>query len=94
MDTTNTVVKKQVIELLSALCVYSNDGYERALSALEHFKVSELSIYELTYAVGPALHVGWMVVWHYRNYEMHTSNNVYYRRGFQVWKINIEESTP
>ncbi|XP_067948049.1 inverted formin-2-like isoform X2 [Watersipora subatra] len=38
LDTTNTVVKKQVIELLSALCVYSSDGYERALSALEHFK--------------------------------------------------------
>ena len=42
LDTTNTVVKKQVIELLSALCVYSNDGYERALSALEHYKVSDL----------------------------------------------------
>jgi len=40
LDTTNTVVKKQIIELLSALCVYSTEGYERALSALEHYKVS------------------------------------------------------
>ncbi|KAF6017613.1 form3 [Bugula neritina] len=38
LDTTNTVVKKQVIELLSALCVYSSEGYDRALSALQHFK--------------------------------------------------------
>lgn len=43
LDTTNTVVKKQVIELLSALCVYSNDGYERALSALEHYKVGDVT---------------------------------------------------
>lgn len=39
LDTSNTVVKKQVIELLSALCVYSSEGYDRALHALEHYKV-------------------------------------------------------
>ncbi len=31
-------MKKQVFELLSALCVYSADGYSRALEALEHYK--------------------------------------------------------
>ncbi|KAL0275923.1 UNVERIFIED_CONTAM: hypothetical protein PYX00_003637 [Menopon gallinae] len=39
LDTNNTVVKKQVFELLSALCVYSPDGYLRALEALENYKV-------------------------------------------------------
>ena len=38
MDTTNVQIKKQVFELLSALCVYSADGYSRALEALEHYK--------------------------------------------------------
>ena len=34
------MVKKQVVELLSALCVYSNDGYRLTLDALESFKAS------------------------------------------------------
>ena len=38
LDTPNTQVKKQVFELLSALCVYSAEGYSRALEALEHYK--------------------------------------------------------
>ena len=38
LDTTNVQIKKQVFELLSALCVYSADGYNRALEALEHYK--------------------------------------------------------
>ena len=38
MDTTNVQIKKQVFELLSALCVYSAEGYKRALEALEHYK--------------------------------------------------------
>ena len=38
LDTTNTQVKRQVFELLSALCVYSADGYNRALEALDHYK--------------------------------------------------------
>ena len=40
LDTTNVMVKKQVIELLSALCVYSPEGHRLALDALETFKVS------------------------------------------------------
>lgn len=39
LDTANVTVKKQVFELLSALCVYNADGYQRTLDALEHFKV-------------------------------------------------------
>ena len=38
LDTTNVQIKKQVFELLSALCVYSSEGYNRALEALEHYK--------------------------------------------------------
>ena len=38
LDTINVQVKKQVFELLSALCVYSSEGYSRALEALEHYK--------------------------------------------------------
>ena len=46
MDTTNVQIKKQVFELLSALCVYSAEGYKRALEALEHYKTfrSDFSI--------------------------------------------------
>uniref|UniRef100_A0A146M1M5 FH2 domain-containing protein 1 n=2 Tax=Lygus hesperus TaxID=30085 RepID=A0A146M1M5_LYGHE len=38
LDTNNVTVKKQVFELLSALCVYNTEGYTRALDALEHYK--------------------------------------------------------
>jgi hypothetical protein len=40
LDTTNIQVKKQVFELLSALCVYNAEGYNRAIEALEFYKVS------------------------------------------------------
>lgn len=39
LDTNNVTVKKQVFELLSALCAYSADGYARALETLDHYKV-------------------------------------------------------
>lgn len=32
-------MKRQVFELLSALCVYNAEGYSRALEALDHYKV-------------------------------------------------------
>ncbi|GIY21869.1 inverted formin-2, partial [Caerostris extrusa] len=38
LDTDDIPVKKQVFELLSALCVYRPDGYTRALESLEHYK--------------------------------------------------------
>lgn len=39
LGTDNVTVKQQVYELLSALCVYSKDGYSRALETLENHKV-------------------------------------------------------
>lgn len=39
LDTANVTVKKQVFELLSALCVYNEEGHARALDTLEHYKV-------------------------------------------------------
>lgn len=44
LDTPNVTVKKQALELLSALCVYNSDGYARALDALEHYKVRHWSL--------------------------------------------------
>ena len=43
LDTGNVPVKKQLFELLSALCVYSPDGYARATDALEHYKVGRIT---------------------------------------------------
>ncbi|KFW61497.1 Inverted formin-2, partial [Pygoscelis adeliae] len=40
LDTTNVMVKKQVFELLAALCIYSSDGHALALDALDHYKAS------------------------------------------------------
>lgn len=39
LDTSNATVKKQVFELLSALCAYSSGGYKRAIETLEYYKV-------------------------------------------------------
>ncbi|XP_012943896.1 protein diaphanous homolog 2, partial [Aplysia californica] len=38
MDTNNAMVKKQVVELLSALCMYSDDGHRLAMDALDTYK--------------------------------------------------------
>ncbi|KAM4666681.1 inverted formin-2 isoform 2-T3 [Amazona ochrocephala] len=38
LDTTNVMVKKQIFELLAALCIYSADGHTLALDALDHYK--------------------------------------------------------
>lgn len=51
MDTTNTQVKKQVFELLSALCVYSAEGYNRVLEALEHYKTFQSERYRFKLVV-------------------------------------------
>ncbi|KFM81201.1 Inverted formin-2, partial [Stegodyphus mimosarum] len=40
LNTSNVSVKKQVFELLGALCVYNAEGYQRALETLEHYKAS------------------------------------------------------
>ncbi|KAI5162381.1 Inverted Formin-2 [Manis pentadactyla] len=38
LDTSNVMVKKQVFELLAALCIYSPEGHMLALDALDHYK--------------------------------------------------------
>ncbi|KAE8586855.1 hypothetical protein XENTR_v10021783 [Xenopus tropicalis] len=38
LDTSNVMVKKQVFELLAALCIYSPEGHALSLDALEHYK--------------------------------------------------------
>lgn len=39
LDTNNVMVKMQMFELLSALCVYSKDGFYLTMDALEQYKV-------------------------------------------------------
>lgn len=39
LDSKNETVKKQIIELLSALCSYSELGYRRTMETLEKYKV-------------------------------------------------------
>lgn len=39
LDSDNHTVKKQVFDLLSALCAHSPEGYNRAFETLEHYKV-------------------------------------------------------
>lgn len=39
LDTSNENVKKQIFELLSALCAYNQSGYIRAIETLENYKV-------------------------------------------------------
>ena len=52
LDTPNAQVKKQVFELLSALCVYSADGYKRALEALDHYKTFTSGRYRFKVRIG------------------------------------------
>lgn len=42
LDSDNYTVKKQVFDLLSALCAHSPEGYNRAFETLEHYMVSML----------------------------------------------------
>ncbi|KAK6172315.1 hypothetical protein SNE40_016001 [Patella caerulea] len=51
LDTPNVMVKKQVFELLSALCVYSTDGYKLALDALDTFKTMKKQRYRFSIIV-------------------------------------------
>lgn len=47
LDTNNEIVKKQVFELLSALCAYSRSGYCRAIETLENYKVKNIYLISL-----------------------------------------------
>ncbi|XP_076315999.1 inverted formin-2-like isoform X3 [Tachypleus tridentatus] len=47
LDTNSVTVKKHVFELLSALCVYSQEGYDRSLETLEYYKEKKCERYRL-----------------------------------------------
>ncbi|KAL5011361.1 hypothetical protein ScPMuIL_009912 [Solemya velum] len=51
LDTNNVMVKKQVFELLSALCVYSQNGYTLVVDALESFKLMKNQRYRFSLIV-------------------------------------------
>ncbi|XP_072041000.1 inverted formin-2-like isoform X2 [Amphiura filiformis] len=48
LNTNNQMVKKQVFELLSALCVYNYDGYILAIDALEDYKTTRSQRYRFS----------------------------------------------
>ncbi|XP_034177466.2 FH2 domain-containing protein formin 3 isoform X2 [Osmia lignaria lignaria] len=51
LDTACASVKKQVVELLSALCVYSQDGRQRAIDALHEYQKRKGERYRLRIVV-------------------------------------------
>ncbi|XP_045594801.2 inverted formin-2 isoform X1 [Procambarus clarkii] len=51
LDSRNMLVKKQVFELLSALCVYSEKGHALALDSLNNYKVLKTKRYRFTLVV-------------------------------------------
>ncbi|CAB4005147.1 Inverted formin-2 [Paramuricea clavata] len=51
LDTDNVMLKKQVFELLSALCVYSEMGYKMAVDALSHYKSAKGQRYRFSVIV-------------------------------------------
>ncbi|ELT89503.1 hypothetical protein CAPTEDRAFT_33095, partial [Capitella teleta] len=50
-DNNNATVKKQIFDLLSALCSYSKSGYGRALEALDHYKELKHTRYRFKFLV-------------------------------------------
>eukprot|EP00117_Sycon_ciliatum_P002836 scpid23067/ scgid7889/ FH2 domain-containing protein 1 len=51
MHTDNILVKMQVLEILSAMCVYSNEGHMLTLDTLEHFRILEHLRYRFFFLV-------------------------------------------
>ncbi|XP_061190247.1 inverted formin-2-like [Saccostrea echinata] len=51
LDTSHAMVKKQVFELLSALCIYSSEGYSVAMSALDSYKMMKKQRYRFSVIV-------------------------------------------
>ncbi|XP_038633957.1 inverted formin-2-like isoform X4 [Scyliorhinus canicula] len=48
LDTANVTVKKQVFELLAALSIYSLEGHDLALDALQHYKTAKRQQYRFS----------------------------------------------
>lgn len=57
MDTTNIMIKKQVLELLSAVLMYNETGYSLALDALDFYKVRQNFRLSVTSAVSKFLRI-------------------------------------
>lgn len=57
LDNRNTMVKKQVFELLSALCLYCPRGYDLALDALENYRSTKGQRYRFSIIVNEMKHV-------------------------------------
>ncbi|XP_052009430.1 inverted formin-2-like isoform X2 [Xyrauchen texanus] len=51
LDTSNTMVKKQVFELLAALSMFSSEGHRLALDALDHYKCVKTQQYRFSVIV-------------------------------------------
>ena len=47
MDTKNFTVKRQVVQLFTALSLYSLDGYDTCLNSLQHYKVCNFTTVDL-----------------------------------------------
>lgn len=47
LESDNTEVKKQVFELLSALCVHNTEGYNRTFECLDSYKVMLLTFLKI-----------------------------------------------
>ncbi|CAH3198914.1 unnamed protein product [Porites evermanni] len=45
------MIKKQVFELLSALCLYSNQGHKLAIDALENYKLTKGQRYRFSLVI-------------------------------------------
>lgn len=65
LDTNNETVKKQVFELLSALCAYSSEGYRRTIETLENYKVNVLF-------VGFVYYIEWLIFLFFLSQSPHT----------------------
>ncbi|XP_028397616.1 inverted formin-2-like [Dendronephthya gigantea] len=57
LDNQNTMVKKQVFELLSALCLYCPRGYSLALDALENYRSRNGQRYRFSVVINEMKHV-------------------------------------
>ncbi|XP_067663501.1 uncharacterized protein [Haliotis asinina] len=56
LDTGDISVRKQIFELLSAICVYSKEGYARALAVFEQYKTSKKKRYRFSVVLDELTH--------------------------------------
>nr|XP_026693262.1 inverted formin-2 isoform X12 [Ciona intestinalis] len=51
LDSANVMVKKQVFELLAAMCIYSSEGKSRSIDAMEHYKQAKSQRYRFSVVI-------------------------------------------